>query len=73
MAPALGQVRSLCELARLVDGEEELYVRWSEGPGADSNGPSRDDLTGVELPGLSAPPLAPEPWRATAPALSGVM
>lgn len=43
-----------------------LYVRWSRGPAVDGVGnggqASRDALTGVELPGLSANPLAPEPW-----------
>ncbi len=51
----MGQVRSLCELASLVDSEEELYIRWSERPCADFNGRSRGDLTGVELPGMPLP------------------
>lgn len=41
---------------------ESVYVRWSKGPGADSGSQSRDDLTGVELPGLSASALAVEDW-----------
>ena len=55
-------VASLDELAELVGGEEDLYLRWSSGPESDSTRRSRDDLTGVELPGLSASALAVEPW-----------
>lgn len=59
-------IRDLDELADLV---ERVYVRWSEGPDADLPGgegggdqSSRDSLTGVTLPGLSANPLDVEPW-----------
>jgi hypothetical protein len=52
----------LDELANLVQGGAGLYVRWSKGPVADASGRSRDELTGVELPGLSASPLQPEEW-----------
>jgi Family of unknown function (DUF6098) len=64
-------VEDLDELVRLVDGAdggEDLYVRWSEGPrvdladGKDGEQRSRDALTGVTLPGLSANPLRVEPW-----------
>jgi hypothetical protein len=41
---------------------QKLYVRWSRGPAVDSDSQSRDDLTGVELPGLSASALAVEDW-----------
>jgi hypothetical protein len=41
---------------------QKLYVRWSSGPEVDSDSQSRDDLTGVELPGLSASALAVEDW-----------
>jgi len=56
-------LHELGELVDLVAGGEPLYVRWSRGPGEDLSGPaSMDDLTGVPLPGLSASPLAVEPW-----------
>jgi hypothetical protein len=57
-------VRDLAGLVDLVGREtDELYVRWSVGPDADGDGmSSRDGLTGVPLPGLSANPLCVEPW-----------
>lgn len=55
-------VASLDELADLVGDETNLYLRWSAGPESDSTRRSRDELTGVELPGLSASALAVEPW-----------
>lgn len=59
-------VTSLDELVELVASEDatDLYVRWSQGPDVDlAHGQSsRDGLTGVALPGLSASPLAVEPW-----------
>lgn len=68
----LWTISDLDELAELVErarGREHLYVRWSEGPDADLPGgegggaqSSRDSLTGVTLPGLSANPLDVEPW-----------
>lgn len=54
---------SLRELAEIVQRRgREVYVRWSKGPEADRGSQSRDDLTGVELPGLSASALAVEDW-----------
>lgn len=55
-------VDSLDELAELVRHDQDLYVRWSRGPQFDLDRSSRDDLTGVRLPGLSANPLSVEPW-----------
>ncbi|GAA1519265.1 hypothetical protein GCM10009730_27430 [Streptomyces albidochromogenes] len=56
-------LRTLDELTRLVEGRERLYVRWSRGPAADLRAvSSRDDLTGVAMPGLSANCLDVEPW-----------
>jgi hypothetical protein len=55
-------VSSLDKLAELVGDEKDIYLRWSRGPEADSSCRSRDDLTGVELPGLSVSALAVEPW-----------
>ena len=57
--PTLGTLDELVELARRRPG---LFVRWSRGPAADAEGISSDDLTGTELPGLSASALAVEPW-----------
>ncbi len=66
----MATVRELDELVELVErsAADELYVRWSGGPSVDlrddgaGGGASRDSLTGVPLPGLSANPLAVEPW-----------
>jgi hypothetical protein len=56
-------LRSLGELAALVERHEHLFVRWSHGPDADLGSPvSKDDLTGVSMPGLSANPLDVESW-----------
>jgi hypothetical protein len=53
-------------VARLVDespAHDELFVRWSRGPAVDLvSQDSRDSLTGVPLPGLSANALGVEPW-----------
>ncbi|MGW7100102.1 DUF6098 family protein [Streptomyces sp. NPDC054838] len=58
--PAIG---SLDELADLIDRRPGLYVRWSMGPEVDLPAPvSRDELTGIPLPGLSANPLDVETW-----------
>ncbi|WP_320777766.1 DUF6098 family protein [Streptomyces sp. CRN 30] len=58
--PVLG---SLGELGDLVQRHPDLYVRWSRGPRIDlSRVSSKDDLTGVLMPGLSANPLGVEPW-----------
>jgi uncharacterized protein DUF6098 len=65
---SLRTVSSLADLTALVEAEDghDLYVRWSHGPAADLAGDrpqrSRDGLTGVVLPGLSASPLRVEPW-----------
>ncbi|MEV4756988.1 DUF6098 family protein [Micromonospora sp. NPDC049559] len=67
----MGVLADLDQLAALLEQagqDEELYVRWSRGPAADLAGArgneqsSRDALTGVTLPGLSANPLRVEPW-----------
>jgi len=63
-ADVLPVLRSLTELAELVQRDERLFVRWSRGPEADLReaAGSTDDLTGVSMPGLSANPLDVEPW-----------
>ncbi|HVT22480.1 MAG TPA: DUF6098 family protein [Mycobacteriales bacterium] len=58
--PVLETVHDVVELVQRHG--RNLYVRWSQGPAADSGAQSRDDLTGVRLPGLSASALAVEDW-----------
>ncbi|MEV5767141.1 DUF6098 family protein [Micromonospora sp. NPDC052213] len=66
--PVVDGLDQLVDLLRRADPDEELYVRWSLGPGADLAGErgsgqsSKDALTGIDLPGLSANPLAVESW-----------
>jgi hypothetical protein len=66
--PTVGDLDGLVELIRRFHQPDELYVRWSRGPSVDlrddgtGGATSRDSLTGVTLPGLSANPLAVEPW-----------
>lgn len=61
---------SLDQLVLLVEQGDPVYVRWSRGPHADRlAGPgSKDELTGTQLPGLSANPLLPEAWWKDRPA-----
>lgn len=56
--------RELASLAALEAelGDQPLFVRYSEGPEKDAEGRSIDTESGLELPGLSANPLDPEPW-----------
>ncbi|WP_086662924.1 DUF6098 family protein [Lentzea kentuckyensis] len=57
------ELPTITKLADLVGHlGDDVYVRWSKGPAADAAATSRDSLTGVELPGLSASPLRIEPW-----------
>lgn len=60
------RVTSLDQLVDLVadwHGDRPLYVRWTRNLERDlANEVSRDELTGIELPGLSANCLAVEPW-----------
>jgi hypothetical protein len=65
MSPSDGLpvVRTLSELAHMVEHHQGLYVRWSRGPRIDlAASSSTDDLTGVPLPGLSANALDVEEW-----------
>lgn len=55
-------VETLDELTDVARRHTRLFVRWSQGPDADGGQTSSDDLTGTPLPGLSANPLAVEPW-----------
>ena len=60
------RVASLDELVQLVGswvGDRPLYIRWTRNLDRDlADEVSRDELTGIELPGLSANGLAVEPW-----------
>jgi hypothetical protein len=58
----LPTLRTLDELADVLDGRDDLYIRWSRGPDVDLQTSSTDDLTGVPLPGLSVNPLELEEW-----------
>ena len=64
MSPGVtDELPTITSLAELVGHlGDDVYVRWSKGPSADAASTSRDSLTGVDLPGLSASPLAIEPW-----------
>jgi hypothetical protein len=59
-------VRTLHTLEELIDlaaGRDDLYVRWTVDACKDQErGTSLDELTGVQLPGLSANPLRVESW-----------
>jgi hypothetical protein len=56
----LPTITNLAQLVGLLG--DDVYLRWSKGPAEDAASASRDSLTGVELPGLSASPLHIEPW-----------
>ncbi|MFY1597011.1 DUF6098 family protein [Micromonospora sp. WMMD737] len=66
--PVVDELDQLVDLLRKATSGEQLYVRWSRGPGLDLSGEhgsgqsSKDALTGIDLPGLSANPLAVESW-----------
>lgn len=68
LLPVVEDLDQLVVLLRGSGPGEELYVRWSVGPDADLAGghgaeqSSKDALTGIDLPGLSANPLAVESW-----------
>jgi hypothetical protein len=55
-------VRNLEQLADVVAGHAETYLRYSRGPEADAGQTSRDYESGLELPGLSVVPLTPPDW-----------
>ncbi|MEU4779440.1 DUF6098 family protein [Micromonospora sp. NPDC023633] len=66
--PVVDGLDQLVDLLRNAPPGEQLYIRWSRGPGVDLSGghgseqSSKDALTGIDLPGLSANPLAVESW-----------
>lgn len=80
LAADVPMLRSLRELEEFVqrpdrsDSSDEtdllLFVRWSPDPQRDlDTGSSIDELTGIDLPGLSANGLAVEPWWEDRPLL----
>lgn len=71
--PWASAMATITDFDRLVGAVEDhlstVYVRYSHGPDADTDGaPSRDYESGAQLPGLSVTVLTPEPWwdRSTA-------
>jgi hypothetical protein len=59
----IGSLTELADLIRNCDDDRQLYARWTTDIGRDERTQvSRDELTGIELPGLSANSLAVEPW-----------
>lgn len=63
MTPCVSSLDDLTALAEGWDGPNPLYVRWSRHIERDIDTQlSRDELTGLELPGLSANGLGVEPW-----------
>ncbi|WP_249123988.1 DUF6098 family protein [Saccharopolyspora erythraea] len=60
--PVLGGLGHLAEAVRAHAAGQGLYLRWSRGPAFDAGTTSRDALTGVTLPGLSASPLHVGSW-----------
>ncbi|MEN3304507.1 MAG: hypothetical protein V7603_709 [Micromonosporaceae bacterium] len=66
--PTIERLDRLADLVERAGAGRQLYVRWSRGPdddvpragGADQS--SRDTLTGLPLPGLSANSLRVESW-----------
>jgi hypothetical protein len=63
-------LHSLEELAALLERHDGLYLRWSKGPALDlARTSSKDELTGIAMPGLSANPLDVEKWWGDRPLL----
>jgi hypothetical protein len=59
----LGSLDEIAELLESWRGDGQLFVRWTDDVQRDVQSKmSRDELTGVELPGLSANSLQVESW-----------
>jgi len=57
------QIDDLDEIVQVVEqSTERVYIRYSEGPEQDEEGPSYDYESGLELPGLSVTVLNPPAW-----------
>jgi hypothetical protein len=55
-------IDELGELTELATSTAEVYIRYSVGPEADAEHPSRDYEADLDLPGLPVTTLRPEPW-----------
>ncbi|NYV74243.1 DUF6098 family protein [Streptomyces sp. UH6] len=63
-------LHTLDALAALLERHDGLYLRWSKGPDVDlARSSSKDELTGIPMPGLSANPLDVERWWEDRPLL----
>jgi hypothetical protein len=61
-------IASLAELVEFIGARDGVLLRYSKGPWHDArSGASRDYEADVELPGLSATPVTPEPWWSRPP------
>jgi Family of unknown function (DUF6098) len=59
----LAVIETLDELTELIEGNPNVYLRYSEGPEQDTGeAGSRDYEADVVMPGLSVTPIVPEPW-----------
>lgn len=58
----LEPLRTMYRLEASLRKFPELYLRCSEGPGADARSARVDAESGLELPGLPVHPLQPESW-----------
>jgi hypothetical protein len=62
-------IQTLAELVEFVVAQDGALLRYSKGPWHDAEaGPSRDYEADVDLPGLSATTVTPEPWWPRPPA-----
>ncbi|WP_019816388.1 DUF6098 family protein [Saccharomonospora saliphila] len=62
MTVDLPTVRSLTELAELVERDSAVYLRYSPGPESDAAHSSTDHESGLTMPGLAVNPLAAPGW-----------
>lgn len=58
----LPEINDFQQIVQLVQLRPPLYIRYSEGPERDREGPSRDYESGLILPGLSVTSLNPPAW-----------
>jgi hypothetical protein len=58
----LAVINDFEEIVHLVRRPEPLFIRYSEGPDHDREGPSKDYEAGLTLPGLSVTVLTPPDW-----------
>lgn len=56
------KIETLEQIGDLLQRNEPVYVRHSKGYEVDASSVSVDGESGLELPGLSANPMNPEPW-----------